>query len=311
MIDNNALKGKTVAVFGGTGFIGRTTIQRLVKAGATVRLGYRNIKKVNIEQSLLDENKVIPIKFHLADYDTLMDVCHGADYVVNLVGIFYEFGVTNFEDVHVAGVHSIAKAAKESGAKRFVHISAMGSNIYTHAEYLVTKNQGEKLLQECFPECSILRPNAVYGLEDALINTFIDFVLDFPVVLLFGGGKAIWQPIYVGDVANAIIVCLTAPKVKGKVYELAGKEPYSVKEIMQLILKEASLTKPMVAVPFGVAKVMAFLMELMPTPILTRTHVKLMERDTVLHPDSLTVKDLGIKLTKFTDILPSYKRLKK
>ena len=152
----------------------------------------------------------------------------------------------------------------------------------------------------------MIRPSIVFGPEDGFFNLIAALARLSPVLPLFGGGKTRFQPVYVGDVAEAVVKALTDPACAGKTYELGGPRVYSFKELLELMLTVIRRRRLLVPLPFWAASLEATFLELMPVPLLTRDQVKLLKHDNVVAPDALTLKDLGIAPTAVELITPTY-----
>jgi len=152
----------------------------------------------------------------------------------------------------------------------------------------------------------ILRPSIVFGPEDEFFNRFAALAQLLPALPLIGGGHTRFQPVYVGDVADAIMVALEDAVTDGRTYELGGPKTYSFKELMALMLAEIQRRRLLIPLPFALASLQALFLELLPVPPLTRDQVKLLRRDTVVGPGALTLRDLGIAPTALEPLLPTY-----
>jgi NADH dehydrogenase len=319
---------RVVTVFGASGFIGRQLVRRLARDGAVIRAAVRDPDAALFLKTAGDQGQVVPIGADVTDPASVAAAVEEADAVVNLVGILSERGRRTFQRVHVDGAANVARAAADAGVARLVHMSALGADPESPAAYGRTKAAGEQAVLEAFPEAAIIRPSVVFGPDDNFFNLFASIARIAPVlpvfgcppvprvklfddgrlvtVDLYGDGGTRFQPVYVGDVAEAILRALSDPAAKGKTYELGGPRVYTFKEIMELLLKETGRKRLLVPVPFAVAKIEAWFLELWPLPILTRDQVKLLTRDNVVTDNALTLKDLGIEPTPADGILPTY-----
>tara|TARA_B100001167_G_scaffold165389_1_gene114057 strand:- start:98 stop:646 length:549 start_codon:yes stop_codon:yes gene_type:complete len=169
-----------------------------------------------------------------------------------------------------------------------------------------SKLQGEKNIQDTFKSSIILRPSVVFGPEDKFFNTFASLAQFFPVLPLIGGGKTKFAPIYVGDVAKAIVKVLELNNLKPKIYELGGPKNYSFKELMVILLTEIKKKRFLVTIPFSFAKFQSYFLQMMPNPLLTPDQVELLKHNNVVSGDYSTLKDLGITGTSIQSILPKY-----
>lgn len=295
-----------VTVFGGSGFIGRYVVQRLARDGWTVRVAVRHPARAKFLKPLGDIGQITPLCVPLQDSEAVATSLAGADAAINLVGILFEAGRQRFNSVQAEGPGLIARAAAEAGVKSLVHISAIGADPQAAARYARSKGEGEAALLEAFPEATILRPSVLFGPEDDFFNRFAEMSRFAPALPLIGGGRTRFQPVYVGDVAAAVMKALAEPACRGKIYELGGPKVYNFKELLEIMLKVIGRRRALVSLPFGIARLQAAFMELLPVPPLTRDQVTLLRQDNVVSADALTFKDLGLEPTALEAIIPSY-----
>lgn len=301
------MKGKLVTVFGGSGFIGRHLVQRLAASGARIRVAVRHPKDAHFLQPMGDVGQIAAVPVSVTRKKTIQAAVANADAVVNLVGILYQSGWSrSFRAIHYRGAENVARAAKEAGAQRFVHMSALGADRKSRAKYARTKAAGEEAVRKAFPEASIVRPSVVFGPQDGFFNLFASMARFSPVLPLIGGGHTKFQPVYVGDVADAIMKCLTDPATDGQTYELGGPTVYSFREILELIMRETGRERLLMPLPFWLASLEATFLQLLPKPLLTRDQVKLLKHDNVVSGDLPTLENLGIEATAAETIIPSY-----
>jgi NADH dehydrogenase len=280
---------KLATVFGASGFVGRHTVRALAKAGWRIRAVCRRPNLANF----------------------LLPALEGADAAVNLTGVLFSRGQQSFEVLHVDAAGRIGRLAREAGIKTLVHLSAIGADVEADSSYAESKGRGEKLLREEFPDCVILRPSLVFGPEDEFFNKFAWLARLSPVLPLIGGGHTKFQPVFVGDVAAAILRCLSDSATAGKTYELGGPTVYSFKELLQLILRETGRKRLLVPWPFFLASINAFFLQLpsliLPiAPLLTVDQVRLLKTDNVVPDGALTLADLGIAPDAVEAVVPSY-----
>ncbi|OHC74068.1 MAG: 3-beta hydroxysteroid dehydrogenase [Rhodospirillales bacterium RIFCSPLOWO2_12_FULL_58_28] len=293
-----------VTVFGGSGFLGRHLVQRLAADGHAVRVAVRNIEAARFLKPLGDPGQIVITAADINNEPSVAAAVAGAQAVVNLVGILWQRGGKTFNRVHVEGAAAVARAAHAAGAQRLVHVSAIGADEESASEYARTKATGEKAVIEAFPGASIVRPSVVFGHEDNFFNLFAGMAMISPVLPVFGNAK--FQPVYVGDVAEAITKILADPATGGKTYELGGPTVYTYREIMELLLKQIARRRLLVPAPLALAMVNAWFLEKMPTPLLTRDQVRLLAKDNVVGKKALSFKALGMTPTSAEAILPLY-----
>jgi uncharacterized protein YbjT (DUF2867 family) len=297
---------QVVTVFGGSGFIGRTLVKRLAKTGAVIRVPVRNAEKAKNLKPMGDVGQITPLRIDLGSDAEIAAAVDGADAVVNLIGILYESGANRFATVQGEAPGRIAAAAARAGIKQLVQVSAIGADPTGASAYARSKAAGEAGVRAALPGAVILRPSIVFGPEDDFFNRFAALAQFLPVLPLIGGGHTKFQPVYVGDVADAIMTALTDPAAAGRTYELGGPAVYSFKQLMTMMLAEIRRHRLLVPLPFALATLEAYFLERLPAPLLTRDQVKLLKRDTVVSPGAETLRDLGLTPTALQAILPTY-----
>ncbi len=297
---------KVVTVFGGSGFIGRALVQRLAETGACIRVAVRDPEQALPLKTAGDVGQVVPIQANVRDDASVRAALAGADGCVNLVGILYPRGNQAFEALHVAAAERIAKAAAAQGVSRMVQMSALGVSKDSASVYARTKAAGEEAVRAAFPSAAVVRPSVVFGPGDGFFNLFASLARFTPMLPLIGGGATRFQPVYVGDVAEAMARILADPALGGALYELGGPTVYTFKELMQLVLRETGMRRLLVPVPFGLASFQAGFLEILPAPPLTRDQVTLLKTDNVVSGQHPGLKELGIEPTAAEVILPSY-----
>jgi uncharacterized protein YbjT (DUF2867 family) len=297
---------RRVTVLGASGFVGRYVVKRLAAQGALVCAVCRHASDAGFLKPMGDVGQIAPIDADLRDDQALAAVIAGADAVVNAVGILYERGAQSFDALHHLLPRRIAVEARAAEVKHLVHLSAIGADPQSPAAYARSKAAGEAALRREFPAAVVLRPSIVFGPEDSFFNRFAAIARIAPALPLIGGGNTRFQPVYVGDVADAIVAALTRPDAPGRVYELGGPEVLSFRELMQLLLREVRRKRLLVPIPFGLAMVKAAFLEWLPVPPLTRDQVRLLRRDNVASPGMPGLAELGITPTALELILPTY-----
>jgi len=304
------MKSSLVAVFGGSGFLGRYTVRALAKAGYRVRVGVRHPNLGNYLLPMGQVGQIQVVKANILNAEHVASLVSGAEAVVNLVGVLRQSGRQRFARLHRDAPGELAKAAMNAGATTFVHVSALGASQNTPALYARTKAEGEMRVRDAFPAATILRPSLLFGPEDDFFNRFASMARLWPLVPflpLIGGGKSKFQPVYVGDVAHAIEKAVGEPQTaRGRTYEIGGPSIYSFRELMEIILRETCRKTPLVSVPFGVASLGAAIAGISPWPPITPDQVRLLKSDTIMSKGALGLADLGIEPDSLEAILPSY-----
>ena len=306
-----------VTVFGGSGFIGRYVVQRLARRDIVVRVAVRDVEAAQFLKPMGAVGQVAPIETDLRDPASVARALDGADAAVNAVSLYVERGKTTFFSVHEEGARTVARAAAEAGVGRLVHVSGIGVDANSPSRYARSRAAGEALVRDAFPDVTIMRPSVVFGPEDAFFNTFGALARLFWALPLFGvrrtdafpfyeAGFTKMQPVYVADIADAIVAALEDDKTKRSVFELGGPEVYSFADLIRLVCEETGRKRMLVPVPFWAASIMGAMMSLMPDPPLTRDQVKLLKSDNVVGKKALGLKDLGVSPTAVETILPTY-----
>ncbi len=294
-----------VTIFGGSGFVGRRLVARLVEHGARVRIATRNPEGKALPRTK-GSGTVETVRAGIADETAVRAAVAGAMAVINLVGILYESGEQSFEAVHIEGARRVAAAAKAAGAQRLVHMSALGASPSSPSKYAQTKAGGEKAVLESFGDASIVRPSIVFGPDDDFFNRFSAMAKMSPALPLIGGGTTRFQPVYVDDVAAAFVRILEDDNARGKTYELGGPRVYSFRELMELMLRVKGTSRLLVPIPFFLAEVQGSVLQMLPTPPLTRDQVELLKTDNVLGGSAPGLESLGVTPTPLEEVLPTY-----
>jgi len=298
---------RRATVFGGTGFIGRYVVKRLAQRGVILSVVGRHARRGSYLQPMGDVGQIVLIDGDIGDEARIRTAIDGADLVVNLVGILAERGRQRFEAVQHEGAGRVARAAAAAGVGRLLHFSAIGADPAAPAHYARSKAAGEAAVRLAFPAATILRPSIVFGPEDQFFNRFAAMTRFAPFLPLIGGGGTKFQPVYVGDVADAAMAALDRPETAGQTFELGGPRIYSFEELMRLMLREIDRPAfPLVSIPFPLATLEAAILERLPGQLLTRDQVRMLKRDNVVSPGAKTLEDLGIAPTAPEVVLQNY-----
>ncbi len=299
------MQNKLVTIFGGTGFLGRHAVRALAKAGWRIKVASRHPASGFFLRPLGTVGQIDFVKCDIADREQVAAALAGSDAVVNLCGILFQRG-QSFDDVQAQGAGNVAEAAAAAGVRALVHVSAIGADKDSEAVYAQTKADGERRMREAFPAATILRPSIVFGPEDDFFNRFAAMARISPFLPLVGGGKTRFQPVFVGDVAAAIVTALSSEAARAKTYELGGPTVYSFKQLLQLVLTETGRKRLLLPLPFGIAAFQAFFLQLLPNPPLTPDQVKLLKSDNVVADGANTLADLGITPNSVEAEIPAY-----
>jgi NADH dehydrogenase len=305
-LNNRAL----ITIYGGSGFIGRNVVRALAKTGARMRVAVRRPELAGHLQPLGGVGQINPVQANVRFPDSLLAAAEGADAVVNLVGILFPSGKQTFEAVQDEGARHVAEAARTAGVRTLVHVSAIGADREAASAYARSKAEGEAAVREVFPDAAILRPSIVFGPEDDFFNRFAAFARIAPFLPLIGGGNTRFQPAFAGDVAKALVAALTGAIKPGAPYELGGPEVLTMREVMERVLTYTMRKRPLVSVPFWLAKLQAAVLQLLPKPLLTIDQVRLLEADNVVSEAARharhTLEGLGIEPVAVAAVVPAY-----
>ncbi|WP_297111091.1 complex I NDUFA9 subunit family protein [uncultured Devosia sp.] len=308
-MDRNA--PKLVTIFGGSGFVGNHLVQLLARQGYRIRVAVRRPDLAGEVRMFGSVGQVVPVQANLRNEPSVQRAVAGADIVINLVGIGHQAGKQSFQAVHVDGAASVARAAKAAGARALVHMSALGVDVAASVSaYAASKLAGEKAVLEAYPDAVIVRPSIMFGQGDGFFNLMGTLARLMPVMPLISG-KTQFQPVYVGDVAEAMAKAAEGAVKPGRIYELGGPDVESHKALMQRILREAGRDRMLVSVPSGLMKILAALMGILPfKPLITPDQVELLGVDNVVseaaRKDKRTLAAFGITPTSMDKILPTY-----
>ena len=300
---------RLVTIYGGSGFLGRHLVRALAKRGWRIRVAVRRPELANFLQPLGVVGQIHAVQANVRFPESVMRAAEGADALVNLTGILFQTRRQTFEGVQAEGARAVAEAAAKHGAT-LVHGSAIGADASSQSAYARTKAAGEAAVLALVPQAIITRPSIMFGPEDNFFNRFAAMARVAPALPLIGGGETRFQPVFVGDVAAAMVTALEDKAKPGTTYEFGGPEVKTFKQLMELMLAEIGRRRLLVPLPFAIARIQAFFLELLPNPLLTRDQVILLERDNVVSAEAeregRTLQGLGISPTALAAVLPSY-----
>lgn len=303
-----------VTLVGGSGFLGRYAAQRFARAGWRVRIAVRRPNDAIAMRTYGAVGQVEPVQANVRDDASVARAVAGADLVVNFVGILAEGGKQTFDSVQAEGAARVARLAKEAGVPRFIQLSAIGANADSDSDYARTKAEGEAAVREVFPNAAILRPSIVFGAEDQFFNRFAGMARMSPVIPVVGA-ETRFQPVFVDDVARAILSVAESEAFDGETYELGGPQAYTFTELMQSMLGTIQRRRLILPLPFWVARIQAWFLDFIPyvslglasNSLLTSDQVKLLKADNVVGDSAKSFADLGIlDLASVEAITPSY-----
>ncbi len=303
---------KLITIYGGSGFIGRHVISALAKENYRIRVAVRRPELAGHLQPLGGVGQIHAVQANLRDETSVFQAAEGSDVIINLVGILFQSGKQSFRTIHKEGADNVARAAINSGAETLIHVSAIGANANSKSSYARTKARGEEAVRTEFPNAVILRPSVIFGPEDDFFNRFAELASIAPALPLIGGGKTKLQPVYVGDVAKAVVAVIEGKANEGQIYELGGPEILSLKDVMEKTLRFTERQRLLISIPFVFAQwLIAPFLSLLPTPMLTVDQVKLLKYNNIVSKDAIetrrTLEGLGISdISSVDSIVPDY-----
>ena len=296
---------RIATVFGGSGFIGRQLVRRLTAADWTVRVAVRDPVAAEGLRTQGHVGQVVTLRAPVTDEAAVARAVEGADRVVNLVGILFERRPGDFTRIHAEGAGRVARLAAAAGASRLVHVSAIGAEAGSQSLYAQSKAGGEAAVREAFPSATILRPSVIFGAEDGFFNRFAQLVAQLPFTPVVSGATR-FQPVFVGDVADAIVAALSRDDASGRTYELGGPRVMSMRDVMAYVQEVTNRRRWMVEMPMGVMRLQARLGEWLPTPPITRDQLILLQRDNVVDESMPGLIQLGVVPSAVEPIVPGY-----
>ena len=234
---------KIIAIFGAGGFLGKHLMRQLTKLEYRIKVATRKPYLKGYLKPLGNPGQIELFKTNLFNSEDVKKILKDCDFAINLVGILYETRKQKFNQIHSQFPQLLSNLCEEMGIKNLVHVSALGAQEKHKSEYIKSKFQGERNIQDTFKPSVILRPSLVIGSEDKFFNTFASIAQFSPIIPLIGGGKTKFSPIYVGDMVKAIVKSLDLNNSEPLIYELGGPINYSFKELMVILLKQIKKKK--------------------------------------------------------------------
>lgn len=296
---------QVATVFGGSGFIGRHVVQRLARQGFIVRIAGRDTVAAAKLCTQGDVGQVVPVAASVTNEASVARAVAGASVVVNLVGILFERKPGDFQRIQAEGAGRVARLAAAAGVRKLVHISAIGADPGSQSHYARSKAAGEKAVLEAFPGATILRPSVVFGAEDQFFNRFAGLAAVLPFMPVVEG-QTRFQPVYVGDVADAVMAAIARDDAAGRVFELGGPRVMTMRDVLGFVLEHTHRRRMMVPLPRALVAIQARLGEFLPTPPLTRDQLILLARDNVVAANAAGLEALGIAPKAAEAVVPAY-----
>jgi NADH dehydrogenase len=304
----------TVTIFGGSGFLGRYIVRLLAKYGFNIRVAVRDTEKASYLSTSGEIGQISIIPASICSMSDVRKAINNSDYVINCVGILFEKGNRSFENLHVNGPANIAKIAKEENIKKLIHISALGASANSPSSYAQSKARGEEEVLNAFPRAIILRPSVVFGPDDDFINRFANWARFSPLLPYFsqvvphenGGGGTKFQPVYVLDIAKAVLKIFSDEMISKNIYELVGPHVYDMRQILIMIREYSERTPWICAFPFWLGHIQSLFLQFLPNPPLTPDQIKLLRLDNIATNTYSNLQDIEIIPTPMESILPTY-----
>ncbi|MEP9354411.1 complex I NDUFA9 subunit family protein [Xanthobacter sp. KR7-65] len=308
-VTDRPVNDSLVTVFGGSGFVGRHVVRALAMRGYRVRVAVRRPELAGFLQPLGFVGQIQVSQANVRFPDSVARAVDGAEAVVNLVGVLAETGRQSFDAVHVYGARAVSAAAAARGTP-LVHVSAIGADADSPSGYGRSKAEGEEAVRAAVPDAVIFRPSVMFGPEDTFFNRFAAMARLSPALPLIGGGATRFQPVFVGDVAAAVLKAVDGKAKAGATYELGGPEVRTFRELMELMLREIGAQRLLVDLPFGFANFIAGLTQWAPGAPLTTDQVAMLRSDNVVSDAAraagLTFAGLDISPAALSAVLPTY-----
>jgi len=293
---------RKVLILGGTGFVGRHVCEKLQRAGWQMTVPTRRAVNAAAVQHL---PRLTVIEADVHDPQQLAQLLPGHDAVVNLVAILHGSEAA-FERTHVELPRKIAAACRASGVRRLVHVSALGVSEDGPAMYQRSKARGEALLRAAGLDLTVLRPSVIFGAGDRFLNLFAQLQAVFPLMPL-AGAQARFQPVWVEDVAEAVVRCLADPATIGQTFDCAGPDVLTLADLVRLAGRHGSRERPVIPLPMAIGRLQALMMELAPgEPLMSRDNLDAMRVDNVATGQHPGLAALGLQPASVRAVAPGY-----
>lgn len=295
-----------IVILGGTGFLGRALLAQLVErsggAGGRLVVPTRRLQR---GRAILSLPTVELREADVCDESQLAGCLRGAQAVVNLVAILHG-SAADFERLHVGLPRTLARACAAAGVRRVLHVSALGAAADAPSLYLRSKAAGEAVLREAGLDLTLFRPSVMFGAEDRLLNTFARLQLVLPVLPL-ASPNARFQPVWVEDVARAIVRCIDRPDTIGRSFECTGPQQFTLRELVRAAGRWSGHERPVLPLPAPLGRAQAALMEMLPgTPLLSRDNLDSMRVPSVAGGQLPGLAALGITPAALEAVAPLY-----
>ncbi len=292
------MQGQTVCIFGGGGFLGRYIAQKLLSGGARVRIAERHVKNAMHIKPLGDLGQTQFASADVTKADSVHRAVSGCDTVINLVGVFG----SQMQIVNELGARNVAQAARSAGAQSLIHMSAIGADSQSPSAYGRSKAAGEAAVQDTFGGAVILRPSIVFGQEDQFINRFAGLIQMLPVVPIIGG-ETKFQPVFVGDVAQAVMNALRGPSsAEAGIYELGGPEIITMSGLNRRIAEMIGIDRTFVEVPDLAARILATSTGFLPGAPISKDQYLMLQKDNIVAAGAMDLSSLNVSPTPLATV---------
>lgn len=301
---------RLITIIGGSGFLGRHIVRALARRGYRIRVACRRPDLAGHLQPLGNTGQIVAVQANVRYPTSINSACEGAYAVINLTGVLYSAGAQSFDAVHAFGAETAARAAKLARAQMFIQMSAIGADAASPAAYARSKAEGEARARAAFPGTIVLRPSIVFGPEDSFFNRFASLARTAPFLPLIGGGETKFAPVFAGDIAEAVVRLVDRGEATGKTYELGGPQILSFRQLLQFTLDTIGRKRLLLPLPWGLAKLQAALLGMLPNPPLTIDQVEMLRSDNIVNAEAQregrTLEGLGIEPQSIEAIVPAY-----
>src|SRR6476620_11442178 len=288
-----ATNGRTVTVFGGTGFLGRRIVRHLRCREFPVRIASRHPDREH-RQFGPDDPHLQSVEANIHDERSVADALAGAYGVVNAVSLYVEHRLETFHSVHVESAQRVAVQAHRAGVERLVHVSGIGADAASPSRYIRKRGEGELAVRAAFADALFVRQAVMFGRDDAFLTPILQLLRQLPIYPMFGRGRTRLQPAYVEDVAEAIGRTMQRAETPSTIFEFGGPRVYTYEEFLRAVAHQAGLAPRLIPIPLAVWHALGWASEMLPSPLLTRNRVELMQIDTVSSPEMPGFGELGI-----------------
>jgi uncharacterized protein YbjT (DUF2867 family) len=298
-----------VTIFGGSGFVGTQLVQQLARAGYRIRVAVRRPDLAGHVRMFGGVGQVVPVQANLRNRESIAAAIHGASVVVNLAAVGVERGKQRFTAINVDGARNVAELTKQAGIGTLIHMSIIGADANSPSAFARSRALGEAEVRKAYPQAIVMRPSVIFGVDDDFFNRLGFLARTLPVMPLFHG-KTRFQPVFVGDVAQALAAAVAGGAKAGRTYELGGPDVLTNRAIVERVLRETLRPRPILPLPAGLGTLLALPMQLLPNPLLTTDQMKLLGIDNLVSPEAVkdkrTLAGLGIPARAIDTVLPTY-----